>query len=187
MLVLFLNASKISAKNNNLEKAYNFLSFVADKNIKYKFNEYNNLFPDTFSSKIDFAKTDNVLKNKLINEILAFEFINFQTDLNDAFSLLFYKFALLSSQSLDSSLVPIFLNTSVYLFPELSYYHIELSNYYLSIGQKEKSKETIGLCVKLLPPKSFCEEYLEKYNKRDIYFLQGFLLEDTEKFFKKTE
>lgn len=97
---------------------------------------------------------------------------------------LFYDLTLLSIKFGEPIILAAFLQTAIYLNPELSHYHVELANLYLAAGDKEKSQNVLNYCYNFDFPKTHCRQYNDNNFYWNVPEKIGFLKEAVEAHYK---
>lgn len=95
----------------------------------------------------------------------------------------FYNLGIIAYKNNLNSLTRSLFQVAVNIQPELSFYHVELANYYLSVGNKGSANEVILNCLKLKDPRTHCQEYQEKTISEEKPEQMGFLNETIEKYY----
>lgn len=98
-------------------------------------------------------------------------------------SRVFYDLAMLSFEKGYSHFGSRLLGVSMNLDPNLSYWSVELANYYLSEGDKSNARDTINKCVNLDAPKKHCQDFLENNINTDLSEPIGFLKEQIKTYY----
>lgn len=96
----------------------------------------------------------------------------------------YYDLALMSYTNNQTSLTPIFLERSINLDPDFSFWRVELANYYLSIGQIDASKKVLEDCITKEFPRKHCQDYIDINIKYDEPNSVGYLNELVNKFYE---
>ena len=94
---------------------------------------------------------------------------------------IYYELAVLAYRSDEKDLAADLLNNTVATDPTLSYWHVELANYYLKEGDSEKAKTTLELCQKIDASRDHCRQYSENSFALNTPEEFGFLLPETGK------
>lgn len=101
------------------------------------------------------------------------DFVNLSLEYN--LPSMLYFFALDAYSTGNISLFPKLLDLSIKMDPDFSFWRVELANYYLNVGDRNKALEVISKCVKLLYPGEHCQDYLDnnfiKNSPQDVGFL----------------
>ena len=183
VLLYYLNKSRAYALKSNLVKAYTYLGKEAKINFRHSLRQYPDLIFSNNYPNIDInglrQNTSNSFLEYIVN-LMPEEIVGTkEADM----SRIFYDLGLLASKNKQFDFTEKFFQMAVYLEPELSHYHIELANYYLVMGDKDKANEAIEFCLKFTYPQKHCKEFMGD----DIYFrsLQeiGFLEKGLEEYY----
>lgn len=90
-------------------------------------------------------------------------------------SLMFYNLALNAYGQGAVDLALNYFTIASYIKPHSSYYHVELANLYLILGNPKRSTEVIEYCKSYEIPKKHCEEYQTNNLKTNTPLEVGFL------------
>lgn len=103
---------------------------------------------------------------------------------NEYLSRLFYATALMALRYDKNSvgLTESLLKTSALLQPQLSFYHVELANYYLKQAQPEKAEEALRYCQLFEYPRFHCKQYEQSDLKSFKIEPVGFLRTEIDKY-----
>lgn len=86
----------------------------------------------------------------------------------------FYTLGLLAYKHGETELVIPFWQTATTLAPEWSYFHIELANYYLFLGELDKAQKQIEDCSQFKSPKNHCLQFEKENVETDSFMPVGF-------------
>jgi len=98
----------------------------------------------------------------------------------------YYTLGLLAYKNNESDLTPRFFQTALLLNPELSHFHIELSNYYLSQGNEEGARGALELCSKFKYANEHCQDYLDNNFFWKVPEQVGFLEKEVKNHYEKS-
>jgi len=181
----FTNRAKKDLNENKIIKSINNLFNLSRIYYRYdlrKTKKY--LLPAHFYE--DFFTTK-------LNDDFTIEYTNYinNTDFNDylnvdskKLSLIFYNLSLISNKHREYELELLFLESAVYIFPELSYYHLELANYWIINGDYDKAKSVISYCLNFYSPNQDCLDYLNSTQLKKVK-VSGFQQETIVNYFKE--
>lgn len=160
ILLYYLNKSKTYAQKNDLVKAYTYLSKAAGINFRESLRKYPNLiFPSNYPN-IDLSSLGKETSSAFLGYIANLKPEKMIGTKEADMSRIFYDLGFLTSKTKQFDFTEIFFQMAVFLEPELSLYHVELANYYLVMGNKEKAKEAIEFCLKFTYPQEHCKEFM---------------------------
>lgn len=167
-------------QKNDKDKTINYLYKLTNQVLKYRQKIYDDSIKDRYL-------IESVTSNKeyiftlLSNKPSVMQLFKNPNIIDVELSLLYYYFAI-NSDSPDN--IPNFLNIALSLDPDLSFYYVELSNYYLSVGNVQSAELVLINCMNLIHPKLHCEDYYENVFKVREYQLLGFLRNDIYNYFQ---
>jgi hypothetical protein len=99
------------------------------------------------------------------------------------FARILYEVALISYRQKGFTLFENLLSTAISLDPTLSYWHVELANYFYSEGRFGEADKILIKCQTLPEPANHCKNF-EEYMENSLSPLKvGFLLSETEKYY----
>lgn len=174
---LLLSKTKRYAQINELDKSFRYLNWLTKLNINYNHKKQKSgLIPKDYVFNIDAA-----LEN--INFVQEYQNILQKVDVSvvanspdNRISEIFYELGLTGYSNGLPEVALRLLQTSIFIEPELSFYHVELANYYLNLGNKIRAEETLNYCLKYKDPYAHCKDYLEnsllKGDVKNIGFLK---------------
>lgn len=157
-------------QKNDCEKVSLHLLKLSNNILRFNSNQYPGVYSSSMSAS-SFISVDELCKNPdlLINGLNR---VDLKKDINYLHIKTSYIYYLLATQSEHYSdySFPDILTVAIHLNPELSYYHVELANYYLLQGETSMSNNAIEFCEKFKSSKPYCQEY-----KMDKFENIGFL------------
>lgn len=167
--------------NRDFQKAIGYAARAAETNIIFTRKKYPDLisrqykpnFKQLGDSKFQ-TETENYIEKLDLKHIASSEEIEL--------SRIFYTLGLVSFQSGFENEFPAYLQTAVYLSPELSHYHIELANYYHYSNEINKTKESIDFCFNFKNPLKECQNYKNSLINNDPK-IPGFLQSEVDKYY----
>jgi len=89
----------------------------------------------------------------------------------------FYTLGLAAYENKEPILVIPLFQKAISLAPEWSYFHVELANFYVMMGQDQEAKNTLEKCFNFKNPKEHCQQYINNNFESEIYEKVGFLKE----------
>lgn len=150
--------SKLLAQNGNPELSFYVLTksagIIADRNYE--------IYPKVVNKEASrvILPPDNLFKQKIAMYIANLQDNSFDPKSNYDLGRLFYDLGVLAYNNGHSDLTPQFFEISVGFNPNLSYWQVELANYYLSEKQNDAAKAVLDKCMGLVAPTPHCEDYL---------------------------
>lgn len=102
-------------------------------------------------------------------------------------SRVFYDIAVLSSNNEYKALTSNLLTAAVDLNPRLSFWSVELANYYLLNDQSDASKSILNTCMKMEESKKHCQDYMENNVLKSNPLPVGFLKDEINNFYINKE
>jgi hypothetical protein len=100
------------------------------------------------------------------------------------YSRIYYDLAILAYKNKEEKLFTDFLEASHYLAPDLSYWTVELANYYYSIDQENPASEILTKCLTIEAPKKHCQKYIDYFSSQSPFYEPGFLSNEAEEYYK---
>lgn len=162
---MHLNLARLSSQTSSVSSSFYFLGKAAKIRLNRLAKEY---------SEINLQKEVNTPplpdNEQLIEDYKVFlKNLDYKklTRSHESLGVTFYNLGLIAFRHNEPELVVPFWKTSASITPELSYFHIELANYYLIRGGKEKAIVQLDYCLQFRYPKSFCQWYINNYLKND--------------------
>lgn len=175
---LFLSKVKRYAQTNELDKSLKYLNWLTKINVNYnRKKQKSGLIPKDYRFDIGMALNDTNFVEEYRNILQNIDVSAIANSPDNRISEIFYKLGLAGySKGLSEIALKLF-QTSVFVQPELSYYHIELANYYLTLGDKIRAEEAVDYCLKYKDPFTHCKDYWENSLLKDEVNDVGFLKE----------
>lgn len=181
----FLQKAKHYAQTSEFEKSFKYLNWIIKLDINYNSKKRKSgLFPKNYQFNLSIPQTNPNFLNgyeNIISKIDPGEIVNSKDNM---VSKIFYELGIIASENNLSDLTQSLLQTAIYIQPELSFYHVELANYFLSMGDGDKASEVISNCLQLKDPHDHCKDYQENSLDNNITEKVGFLQQTVESFYK---
>lgn len=98
-------------------------------------------------------------------------------------SKIFYETGLFAYSNGQQNLTPVFFRAAISIEPELSFYHVELANYFLLQNDIQSAKEAINFCLRFKYPQRHCQDYLNSSLRNETLEDVGFLREALGKYY----
>ncbi len=169
---------KESAKKNSTF-SFKLLSLGSQVIIDFNKKNYPQLIPKNYSVKIK-----NTNNSEIIKYLSQIKTEPYYESISNNFSLILYDIAIIKSKNNREELTPKLLEISYFLKPTLSYWPVELANYYYLKGNREKAIEVLDNCIKLKEPKAHCEYFIKYISDNNEPLNLGFLTKEVKKFYK---
>lgn len=170
------------AQKSDTQKAANSLLKAAEIEIKYQSNKYDNLIPENYTRNINFSNYGSGFENKYIDYISNLD-LNLKKIEDIKLAKIFYDLAMLAHEEGEEDITIPFLQTAVYIEPELSHYHVELANYYLVLNKRDKSADALKYCLNFEYPVKHCQDYRSGSFSANHPEEVGFLEKELEKYY----
>ena len=156
------------SEKTNITKTFFFLEKAADLKISEQKKFYSGLIPD-YDTKIPLDHLNNVTVYGKYTDYLLTQNLDDLAEY-DSFNLarVFYMIGLMAYRNNQSEMIIPSWQTAIYLAPEWSYFHLELTNYYLYLGDIEKAKSKLDYCLEFSYPRQHCNNYLKKLNEEMV-------------------
>jgi len=165
------------ADNLGPQGSFNLLAKAARINIRKVAKTYREFMPSDYSPEIDISSSSEEFKTAFNLYLEGLDLKKLGDSSEGDMARIFYNLGLLANKNGDFDLVPMFFQTSVYLNPELSHFHLELANFYLKNGDEKKTKSALEFCSKFDFPRNHCQQYIDNnlYWKvpEQVGFLKG--------------
>jgi tetratricopeptide (TPR) repeat protein len=156
-----LNRTQAFVQKSNIQQALNHLDKAAGSKLKEVDKEYPNLTLET--SMIFPTLPDNPdLINDYLDFLRDFDFDELERGNTNEWANLYYFLGLMAYKHNQSKLVVPFWQTAINFSPEWSYLHVELANYYLTQGEKDRAQSVIESCLQFHFPKKHCKQFMEE-------------------------
>jgi tetratricopeptide (TPR) repeat protein len=158
----FLSEAKHCVQEGKPDKSLKYLGWLAKININYNYKKQKTgLIPKNYSFNIDTALENPNFVEKYRNILQDTNVSTITSSPDNRVSEIFYELGLAAhSSGLPETAIKL-LQTAVYVVPELSYYHVELANYYLMLGDRTQVNKTINYCLEYNDPYKHCKDYLD--------------------------
>ena len=168
-----------SSINSNYQKSVINLIKAANYEIKFQSKKYGNTIPEDYNLKILFS-----YENKEFIEVLSSKLVELNIDFDQYWPAeIFYKLGLIAYNESEFDIAELFLQTAVYIEPDLSHYHVELANYYLTLEEIDKSATVLKYCLNFKSPVKHCQDYYESSFSMNHPEEVGFLEKELEKYY----
>jgi len=159
---LLLSKVKHYAQINELDESFKYLNWVTKININYNHKKQKSgLIPKDYGFNIDKALENTNFTDEFRNILQNIDVSVITNSPDNRVSEIFYGLGLVGYSSGLSEVALKLLQTSIFIEPELSFYHVELANYYLTLGDKTLAGKTINYCLLYKDPYNHCKDYLE--------------------------
>lgn len=175
--------AKYFAKNNNFKAALSTFFWGANFVVNSNKIKYPKIIPSNYKSypprpqgnklKKDFEIILADLDNKTIYHSTTYDY-----------SLILYEMALMAYNNNEPVIFPQLVEMSFYMRPTLSYWPVELANYYYRTGENDKAISILEKCKILPEPRNHCSYFIEYINSGSESFDPGFLKNDAYKFYR---
>jgi len=176
-VLYYLKRAKASAENSEAQEAMNFLLKAAKINIRYNAKHYSQLIPSNYDLNFGLPKSNPRLNQAYLDYIQNLNLGSLTRSGEKDLAKIFYTLGLLAYKNNQAGLVSPLWQTAVYLSPELSHLHVELANFYLNLGDRQKAEILLSYCLKFEYPIKHCQEYLDYIlspgEPNEIGFLEG--------------
>ena len=149
------------ADNLGPQGSFNLLAKAARINIRKVAKTYREFVPSDDGPEIDISSSSEEFKTAFNLYLEGLDLKKLGDSSEGDMARLFYNLGLLANKNGDFNLVPMFFQTSVYLNPELSHFHLELANFYLKYGDEKKAKSALEFCLKFKFSNEHCKQYLD--------------------------
>lgn len=167
------------ADNLGPQGSFNLLAKAARINIRKVAKTYREFVPSDYSPEIDISSSSEEFKTAFNLYLEGLNLKKLGVSGEGDMARIFYNLGLLANKNGDFDLAPIFFQTSVYLNPELSHFHLELANFYLKNGDEKKAKKALEFCSKFRFANEHCKQYLDNNflwkNPEEVGFLDSFI------------
>lgn len=168
------------AQKLDIEKSLDYIEKAGRIKFEAQTKQYPDLIPLDFAQQIDLSTK----KPQLSQAWLAYiQNLDSQTLSQNSIARVFYTLGLLAYKNGEADMVIPLWQTAVYLEPELSHYHVELANFYLNLGEKEKTKSSLEYCLKFKNPIQHCQDYTDNNFSKNMSEEAGFLEKELEKYY----
>lgn len=159
---LLLSKVKRYVQTNELDKSLKYLNWLTKININYnRKKQKSGLIPKDYGFNIDMALESTNFIEEYRNLLQNIDISGITNSPDNRISEIFYELGLAGYSNGLSEVALKLLQTSIFIEPELSFYHVELANYYLTLGDKTRAEEIINYCLKYKEPYNHCGDYLE--------------------------
>lgn len=170
----YLRLTRMLATAGRVEVSLKFFGKAYDirlKQLNYGENDKlipENQLPDPPQNDKLISDYKNILKSMDVKKL---------TTTYDTWGKILYNLGLSAYRNGETDLVIPFWQKALAIAPEWSYFHVELANYYLNLGQTDKAGKQLEYCLEFHHPKSFCQHFvtnnLEKEVPEEIGFLES--------------
>lgn len=152
----------------------NFLNKASDIRINQMTQEYpGNAFPKKASAPIPIYNQN--LSEEYLSYIKTLDTLKLSQHDSIKWGKVYYTLGLSAHKNSEDQLVIPLWQTAIYLAPEWSYFHIELSNFYLIKGEREEAVARLDYCLQFKYPKSYCQWFINDHLANDKPAEVGFL------------
>ena len=175
-----LELVRLYSQEDNLDLALVHLQKAGEIGINYQRFQYPE-FDFNYSPHIISFPHDSQISNIYLSRLSSIKPQEIAQFSSLELAILFYELGLLAHQYQETNLVAPFWKSAVYLAPEWSHFHVELANYYLAQGEKNKAQTSLEKCMTFWYPKDHCKTFLEENvengRPEQIGFLKNNLIE----------
>ena len=141
--------------HSNPQKSIGNIINATKYEINFQSNKYGSTIPENYDLKLLLID-----ENKEFVKVLSDKLVELNIDFDQYWPAeIFYKLGLTAYNESEFDIAELFLQTAVYTEPDLSHYHIELANYYLTKGEKDASSEALQYCLNFPSPVKHCQDY----------------------------
>jgi len=183
LIRFYLNRAQTAAQNSNIENALDYIEKAGKIKIAGRAKQYPELIPSKYSPSFDLLKNNPQLERAYLNYISNLDPKHLFGREDDEAARLFYTLGLLAYINTEPDMVIPLFQSAIYLEPELSHYHVELANFYLELGNKEKSQSSLEYCLKFKNPIQHCQDYTDNNFSKNMSEEAGFLEKELEKYY----
>lgn len=183
MTRFYLGRAQTAAQDSNIEKALDYIEKAGKIKIAGRAKQYPGLIPSKYSPSFDLLKNNPQLERAYLNYISNLDPKPLFGREDDEAARLFYTLGLLAYINGESDMIIPLFQSAIYLEPELSHYHVELANFYLKLGNKEKSQSSLEYCLKFKHPIKHCQDYIDNNLSTNKIGEIGFLEKELEKYY----
>lgn len=175
---LLLSKVKHYAQTNELDKSLKYLNWLTKININYNHKKQKGgLIPKDYNFNIDKALESTNFIEEYRNLLQNIDVSIITNSPDNRISEIFYELGLAGFSNGLPEVAPRLLQTSIFIEPELSFYHVELANYYLTFGDKNNAEKTINYCLLYKDTYNHCKDYLENSLLKGKIYDVGFMRE----------
>jgi tetratricopeptide (TPR) repeat protein len=159
---LLLSKAKYYAQVGKTNESLKYLNWLAKINIYYNHKEQKaGLIPISYNPSINKALENTKFVDRYLNILKDIDISAITKSPDSRASEIFYELGLAANSSGLSEVTINLLQAAIYIEPQLSFYHVELANYYLMLGNKTLANKTINYCFEYKDPYKHCKDYLD--------------------------
>lgn len=181
----YIYLSRYYASKGNFDKSFRFLETASNYEVHYQTNKYPNLIPRNFILKPEIPDKNTEFAKDYLEYAKKINIRDYLEQEEIDLGRIVYNTSLIAHKDGEERLTSVFLQTAVYIKPNLVHYHLELANYFLLVGDKNKAEGAINFCYNFDFPKSFCEKYFQEYTSKSVTNSVGFLNDALKSDYKK--
>jgi hypothetical protein len=164
---LFLAEIVSQAQNGDFDKSFRYLYFFGKlKNVDFSPTPSGNDFRNQYLSYLSKQDVKSIISAR-----------------DNKISQIFYTLGIYAYENHEEYLVPKFFRFASLLETNLSFYRVELANYYFLSGNLDLALKEIKDCLTVRDARAFCEKYKEGYLDPRIVKNVGFMKESVDYFY----
>lgn len=158
----YLEMASSSAQKSNVKKTLDYLGKASELRLESEVIKEHPGVEIQSNITIPLIPKNKDIQEAFSSYLKSIDYEEFKKIYASRWARIYYNLGHLAYEQNEPELVVPFWEIAANLGPEWSYFHVELANYYLSQGEIDKARESIGYCMQFQFPKDHCREFLEK-------------------------
>ena len=156
----YLKMTEVNAKRGNLPKALESFNNATNIKVQEGGREYK-LLNEEVSIPTPVTPYSDNSKSDYLEYFETYNFKGLNSSYLSSWAIPFYQLGKISYEYGEFDNAVSLWESARMLAPEWSYFHVELANLYLTLGDSEKARAQIEYCLKFHFPQNHCREFLE--------------------------
>lgn len=165
---------QLALDKDDMQSAIDHLGAAAVVLIKHQAAAYPGLIQQP-SMSYQLPEGNSQLNKELVGVLRAIPGGYYLEPFSPGLAKVFYRLGLIAFRHSEMKLTENLWQTSVFLAPEWSYFHIELANLYLADGKTEVAKQKLDYCLNFKHPRGHCKNFMDEHITGETYEPVGFL------------
>ena len=175
----YLYLSRFFANVSLARPAIYFLGKAAEVKIEAQAANFPEIIPPDYNLELKFGNKNTGWEDVVITFLRSSNYHSLANSNSEKLAKAFYFLGLnFYREGFLDAVIPLW-QTSVYLAPFWSHFHVELANFYLQTGNKDSAEYQLEQCIAIPQPRNHCQMYLEdnlRLNKpSEVGFLEKFI------------
>lgn len=176
MQFLYVELAKQAVALGKVQLSVDLLKDAAYKSEDTNAEKYTEYNPDKYQ-RINFDSASTLFKSDYKNYLNSIAPLSVSNDNTRKIANIFYNLGLIAYKDGEKDATKYFFRAAIFWDPLLTYYHVELANFYLSEGDNAESKSVLDFCSQIYVTSEYCTEFLKDNFQNNYSEKVGFLQE----------